>query len=151
MNQAAPDLGPFRAPSSLEPEFHAPTPRPVPPELKRGAYEQKRRALALGLVLFGILALLAYTASRGTNLDHYFLALPWFQVVGVASIALGVVTAVVQQLAPGQYAVSTSNRNFEGRQGRGGRTFLASPLTAAAAAVTGKISDARALLEGGAQ
>jgi 3-isopropylmalate/(R)-2-methylmalate dehydratase large subunit len=50
------------------------------------------------------------------------------------------------QLAPGQYAVSTSNRNFEGRQGAGGRTFLASPLTAAAAAVTGRITDARDLL-----
>jgi 3-isopropylmalate/(R)-2-methylmalate dehydratase large subunit len=50
------------------------------------------------------------------------------------------------QLAPGQYAVSTSNRNFEGRQGPGGRTFLASPLTAAAAAVTGAVADARALL-----
>ncbi len=49
------------------------------------------------------------------------------------------------QLAPGQYAVSTSNRNFEGRQGTGGRTFLASPLTAAASAVVGKVSDARAL------
>jgi 3-isopropylmalate/(R)-2-methylmalate dehydratase large subunit len=50
------------------------------------------------------------------------------------------------QLAPGQYAVSTSNRNFEGRQGPGGRTFLASPLTAAAAAVTGVVADVRALL-----
>jgi 3-isopropylmalate/(R)-2-methylmalate dehydratase large subunit len=50
------------------------------------------------------------------------------------------------QLEPGQYAVSTSNRNFEGRQGRGGRTFLASPLTAAAAAVTGRVTDPRVLL-----
>ncbi len=50
------------------------------------------------------------------------------------------------QLQPGQYAVSTSNRNFEGRQGAGGRTFLASPLTAAATAVHGKIADVRALL-----
>jgi 3-isopropylmalate/(R)-2-methylmalate dehydratase large subunit len=49
------------------------------------------------------------------------------------------------QLQPGQYAVSTSNRNFEGRQGKGGRTFLASPLTAVATAITGVITDARAL------
>ncbi len=49
------------------------------------------------------------------------------------------------QLAPGQYAVSTSNRNFEGRQGRGGRTFLASPLTAAASAIAGVVADPRAL------
>ncbi len=46
-------------------------------------------------------------------------------------------------LQPGQYAVSTSNRNFEGRQGKGGRTFLASPLTAAASAIEGKIADCR--------
>jgi 3-isopropylmalate/(R)-2-methylmalate dehydratase large subunit len=50
------------------------------------------------------------------------------------------------QLQPGQSAVSTSNRNFEGRQGPGGRTFLASPLSAAAAAVAGAIADARELL-----
>jgi 3-isopropylmalate/(R)-2-methylmalate dehydratase large subunit len=51
------------------------------------------------------------------------------------------------QLEPGQYAVSTSNRNFEGRQGKGGRTFLASPLTAAAAAVTGEVTDVRELVD----
>jgi 3-isopropylmalate/(R)-2-methylmalate dehydratase large subunit len=50
------------------------------------------------------------------------------------------------QLEPGQFAISTSNRNFEGRQGPGGRTFLASPLTAAAAAVTGVVADVRTLL-----
>lgn len=50
------------------------------------------------------------------------------------------------RLGPGQYAVSTSNRNFEGRQGPGGRTLLASPLTAAACAVAGRLADVRELL-----
>ena len=46
----------------------------------------------------------------------------------------------------GQYAVSTSNRNFEGRQGKGARTFLASPITAAAVAITGQVTDPRKML-----
>src|SRR3990172_3474462 len=50
------------------------------------------------------------------------------------------------ELKPGQYCVSTSNRNFEGRQGQGGRTFLASPLTAAASALAGRIADVRRIL-----
>lgn len=47
------------------------------------------------------------------------------------------------QLAPGERCAATSNRNFEGRQGRGGRTHLLSPAMAAAAAVTGKLTDVR--------
>ena len=49
------------------------------------------------------------------------------------------------QLEPGQTSVSTSNRNFEGRQGKGGRTLLASPLTAAASAIAGRVADVREL------
>src|SRR5690554_5508556 len=50
------------------------------------------------------------------------------------------------KIPAGKYCVSTSNRNFEGRQGQGARTLLASPLTAAVAAITGKISDVRDFL-----
>lgn len=50
------------------------------------------------------------------------------------------------QVEPGQYALSTSNRNFEGRQGKGSRTFLASPITAAASAIAGVVTDPRNVL-----
>ena len=51
------------------------------------------------------------------------------------------------RLEPGERCASTSNRNFEGRQGRGGRTHLMSPAMAAAAAVTGHITDVRDLID----
>ena len=50
------------------------------------------------------------------------------------------------KIPSGKYAVSTSNRNFEGRQGPGSRTLLASPIVAAAAAITGKVTDPRELI-----
>ena len=53
------------------------------------------------------------------------------------------------RLKPGQRSASTSNRNFEGRQGQGGRTHLVSPVMAAAAAVAGHFVDVRKFLEGG--
>ncbi|MDM7955895.1 3-isopropylmalate dehydratase large subunit [Blastomonas sp.] len=52
------------------------------------------------------------------------------------------------RLAPGERCASTSNRNFEGRQGQGGRTHLMSPASAAAAAITGRIADVRTLMAG---
>jgi 3-isopropylmalate/(R)-2-methylmalate dehydratase large subunit len=59
------------------------------------------------------------------------------------SMCLGMNGDLVER---GQYAVSTSNRNFEGRQGAGARTLLASPLTAAASAVAGRVTDPRELV-----
>ena len=51
------------------------------------------------------------------------------------------------QLLPNERCASTSNRNFEGRQGRGGRTHLMSPAMAAAAAIEGHICDVRELVQ----
>src|SRR5699024_244128 len=74
------------------------------------------------------------------GLDEVFLAFgaEWRQ--AGCSMCLGMNP---DQLAPGERAASTSNRNFEGRQGKGGRTHLVSPVVAAATAVRGTLSSPR--------
>jgi 3-isopropylmalate/(R)-2-methylmalate dehydratase large subunit len=72
-----------------------------------------------------------------------------FQEAGVAWREPGCSMCIAMngdELRPGQYCISTSNRNFEGRQGKGGRTMLASPMTAAASAIAGAVADVRLLL-----
>jgi 3-isopropylmalate/(R)-2-methylmalate dehydratase large subunit len=82
-------------------------------------------------------------AAEAEGLDRVFLdaGAQWRE--SGCSMCLGMNGDTV---ARGQYAVSTSNRNFEGRQGAGARTLLASPLTAAACAVRGRVTDPRELL-----
>ena len=82
-------------------------------------------------------------AAEAEGLDRVFLAAgaEWREAGCSMCIAMN-----GDMLAPGQTAVSTSNRNFEGRQGKNGRTFLASPITAAASAVAGRIADPREVL-----
>jgi 3-isopropylmalate/(R)-2-methylmalate dehydratase large subunit len=81
-------------------------------------------------------------AAEAQGLDQVFLAAgaEWREPGCSMCIAMN-----GDQLAPGQIAVSTSNRNFEGRQGPGARTLLASPATAAACAVAGAVADPRRL------
>jgi len=81
-------------------------------------------------------------AAEAEGLDRVFLeaGAEWRE--SGCSMCLGMNGDVVGR---GQYAISTSNRNFEGRQGAGARTLLASPLTAAASAVRGRVTDPREL------
>jgi len=82
-------------------------------------------------------------AAEAEGLDRIFLeaGAEWRE--SGCSMCLGMNGDTVAQ---GEYAISTSNRNFEGRQGPGARTLLASPLTAAASAVRGRVTDPRELL-----
>ena len=78
--------------------------------------------------------------ARAEGLDQIFTAAGFeFREPG-CSACLGMNE---DKIPAGEYCVSTSNRNFEGRQGPGARTILASPLTAAAAAIAGKLVDIR--------
>ena len=113
-------------------------------DLETAARVLEGRRLATGvrmLVVPGSQQVKAAAEARG--LDQIFLAAgaEWRQAGCSMCLAMN-----GDRLAPGQLAVSTTNRNFEGRQGPGGRTLLASPLTAAAAAVSGCVTDPRELM-----
>jgi len=84
-------------------------------------------------------------AAEAEGLDRVFIeaGAEWRE--SGCSMCLGMNGDLVGQ---GEYSVSTSNRNFEGRQGKGARTLLASPLTAAASAVRGRVTDPREFLHG---
>ncbi len=83
-------------------------------------------------------------AAEAEGLDKVFLAAGAEWREAGCSMCLGMNGDIV---GPGQLCVSTSNRNFEGRQGPGARTVLASPLTAAASAIAGKVVDPRTILD----
>ena len=85
------------------------------------------------------------TAAEAEGLDRIFIdaGAEWRE--SGCSMCIGMNGDTV---ASGEYAISTSNRNFEGRQGPGARTLLASPLTAAASAVRGRVTDPRDFLNG---
>ncbi|HEV7986096.1 MAG TPA: aconitase family protein, partial [Steroidobacteraceae bacterium] len=84
-------------------------------------------------------------AAEAEGLDRIFLdaGAEWRE--SGCSMCLGMNGDLVGK---GEYSISTSNRNFEGRQGPGARTLLASPLTAAASALRGRVTDPRDILNG---
>ena len=115
-------------------------------DLRTAAHVLRGRRIARGvrmLVVPGSQQVKA--AAEAEGLDRIFIeaGADWRE--SGCSMCLGMNGDTV---ARGEYAVSTSNRNFEGRQGAGARTLLASPLTAAASAVRGRITDPRELLAG---
>ncbi|MEA5079659.1 MAG: 3-isopropylmalate dehydratase large subunit [Anaerolineaceae bacterium] len=113
-------------------------------DLRQAAQIMKGRKVAAGvrtLVVPGSVAVKAQAEAEGLDKIFTTAGAEWRLPGCSMCIAMN-----GDQIEAGQYAVSTSNRNFEGRQGKGGRTLLASPLTAAAAAVTGRVTDPRTLM-----
>jgi 3-isopropylmalate/(R)-2-methylmalate dehydratase large subunit len=113
-------------------------------DLRQAAEVMKDRKVAEGvrvLVVPGSQQVKRQAESEGLDLIFREAGAEWREAGCSMCIAMN-----GDQIDPGQYAISTNNRNFEGRQGKGGRTFLASPLTAAAAAITGQVADARTLM-----
>jgi 3-isopropylmalate/(R)-2-methylmalate dehydratase large subunit len=113
-------------------------------DLRTAAAVLRGRRIARGLTMLVVPgSQQVKRAAEAEGLDRVFLdaGAEWRE--SGCSMCLGMNGDVVGR---GQYAISTSNRNFEGRQGPGARTFLASPLTAAASAITGVVTDVRSLL-----
>jgi len=107
-------------------------------EILRGRRVHPRIRLAMAVPGSGLVALQA----EREGLDQVFLEAGFEWRAPGCSMCLGM---NADRLAPGERCASTSNRNFEGRQGRGGRTHLMSPAMAAAAAVAGALVDVRSL------
>jgi len=81
--------------------------------------------------------------AEAEGLDAVFTAAGFEWREAGCSMCLGMNPDILQ---PGERCASTSNRNFEGRQGKGGRTHLVSPQMAAAAAITGRLTDVREVM-----
>ncbi|HYX73974.1 MAG TPA: 3-isopropylmalate dehydratase large subunit [Steroidobacteraceae bacterium] len=112
-------------------------------DLRTAAAVLRGRRIASGLTMLVVPgSQQVKRAAEAEGLDRVFLeaGAEWRE--SGCSMCLGMNGDVVGR---GQYAISTSNRNFEGRQGAGARTLLASPLTAAASAVRGRVTDPREL------
>ena len=113
-------------------------------DLRAAAHIVKGRKLApgvRGMVVPG--SGLVRLQAEEEGLAEIFLAAGFEWRLAGCSMCLGMNP---DQLAPGERCAATSNRNFEGRQGRGGRTHLMSPAMAAAAAITGRLTDVRDLI-----
>ena len=113
-------------------------------DLRSAASVLRGRRIAKGLTMLVVPgSQQVKRAAEAEGLDRVFLeaGAEWRE--SGCSMCLGMNGDVVGR---GQYAISTSNRNFEGRQGPGARTLLASPLTAAASAVRGRVTDPRDLM-----
>jgi 3-isopropylmalate/(R)-2-methylmalate dehydratase large subunit len=112
-------------------------------DLRKAAAVLRGRRIARGLTMLVVPgSQQVKRAAEAEGLDRVFLeaGAEWRE--SGCSMCLGMNGDVVGR---GQYSISTSNRNFEGRQGAGARTLLASPLTAAASAVRGRVTDPREL------
>ena len=114
-------------------------------DLRTAAGVVKARKVADGVTAWVVPGSAAVKAeAEAEGLDRIFLEAGFEWRAPSCSLCVG---ANGDILAPGQRSVSTSNRNFVGRQGPGARTHLASPAMAAAAAVTGAITDVRKLMD----